>query len=94
MDAINREHGRGMIRLASTSPFTLRACRTWHLRSEHCSPRYTTRWNELPVIQAVKLSAKMEIAAADNAATCEVPREGKDPVSNGVPFRVSYQRKS
>lgn len=52
MDAINRTHGRGSIRLASTSPFNLSPCRTWHLRSEHRSPRYTTRWDELPIVSA------------------------------------------
>jgi len=52
MDKINREHGRGTIRLASSSPQTLNACRTWHLRLEHCSPRYTTRWDELPIALA------------------------------------------
>jgi len=52
MDKINGEHGRGTIRLASCSPQTLNACRTWHLRSEHCSPRYTTQWDELPLALA------------------------------------------
>lgn len=52
MDQINDLHGRGMIRLASASPFTLSPCRTWHLRSEHRSPRYTTRWEELPTAVA------------------------------------------
>lgn len=50
MDEINRNHGRGTVRLGSTSPFTLSPSRTWHLRSEHRSPRYTTRWDELPVV--------------------------------------------
>jgi DNA polymerase V len=52
MDAINRKHGRGTIRLASIAPFGLAPCRTWHLRSEHRSPRYTTRWDELPIVSA------------------------------------------
>jgi DNA polymerase V len=52
MDDINIRHGRGTIRLASTSPFTLSPCRTWHLRSDHRSPRYTTRWKELPTARA------------------------------------------
>jgi len=52
MDAINRAQGRGTIRLASSSPFGLNPCRTWHLRSEHRSPRYTTRWDELPIVSA------------------------------------------
>jgi DNA polymerase V len=49
MDQINRDHGRGTIRLASASSMTLNAGRTWHLRSDHRSPRYTTRWDELPI---------------------------------------------
>jgi len=52
MDRINLEHGRGTIRLASASPVALNPCRTWHLRSDHRSPRYTTRWDELPVVSA------------------------------------------
>jgi hypothetical protein len=52
VDRINQEHGRGTIRLASASPVALNPCRTWHLRSDHRSPRYTTRWEELPTIMA------------------------------------------
>lgn len=52
MDTINREHGRGSIRLASASALVLGACRTWHMRSELRSPRYTTRWDELPIAVA------------------------------------------
>ena len=54
LDRVNRDHGAGTLRLASASPFQLRPCRTWHLRSDHCSPRYTTRWDELPIAQAIK----------------------------------------
>ncbi|HEY0009027.1 MAG TPA: Y-family DNA polymerase [Tepidisphaeraceae bacterium] len=53
IDGINKLYGHGTIRLASTSPFTLSPCRTWHLRSDHRSSRYTTRWDELPVARAV-----------------------------------------
>ena len=52
VDQVNREHGAGMLRLAGASPFQLRPCRTWHLRSDHRSPRYTTRWEELPEVRA------------------------------------------
>jgi DNA polymerase V len=52
VDAINRRHGRGAVRLASASPVTLGPCRTCHLRSDHRSPRYTTRWDELPAARA------------------------------------------
>lgn len=54
MDQINRDHGAGRLRLASASPFRLLPCRTWHRRSDHCSPRYTTRWDELPTVRAVE----------------------------------------
>jgi DNA polymerase V len=52
VDRINGEHGRGTIRLASASPVALNPCRTWHMRSDRRSPRYTTRWEELPTIFA------------------------------------------
>ncbi|MEM1098591.1 MAG: Y-family DNA polymerase [Planctomycetota bacterium] len=52
VDRVNREHGAGRLRLAGASPFQLRPCRTWHIRSDHCSPRYTTRWDEIPLIQS------------------------------------------
>ncbi len=52
MDRINEMFGRGTIRLASASPVALNPCRTWHMRSDRRSPRYTTRWEELPVVAA------------------------------------------
>jgi len=55
IDRVNRDHGAGKLRLGSASPFQLRPCRTWHLRSDHRSPRYTTRWDELPVARAVAM---------------------------------------
>ncbi|MEM6751236.1 MAG: Y-family DNA polymerase, partial [Planctomycetota bacterium] len=48
MDRINRDHGAGALRLASASPFQLKPCRTWNMRSGHRSRRYTTNWDELP----------------------------------------------
>lgn len=52
INRVNRDHGNGKLRLASASPFTLLPCRTWHRRSDSCSPRYTTRWSELPFARA------------------------------------------
>lgn len=52
IDAINRDHGRNTIRVGSSSPFTLSACRTWHLRCDYRSPRYTTSWDDLPTANA------------------------------------------
>ena len=48
IDAINGKFGRASVRLASQG-FTA----PWDLRAEHKSPRYTTRWDELPVVQAI-----------------------------------------
>ena len=42
-DAINREHGRGAIRFAATG-----VRQAWRMNQNHRSPRYTTRWNDLP----------------------------------------------
>ncbi|WNL43925.1 DUF4113 domain-containing protein [Halomonas sp. PAMB 3264] len=42
MDQLNRKLGRGTIQLGLP-----RMGNAWKLRSEHCTPRYTTRWNEL-----------------------------------------------
>ncbi len=58
MDRINHDHGPGpgRLRLGAASPFQLEPCRTWHLRSDHRSPRYTTRWDELPVARALTIS--------------------------------------
>lgn len=52
MDRINHDWGRGTLRLASASSFAFGPGRTWHLRSDHRSPRYTTRWDELPEAHA------------------------------------------
>ena len=54
IDQINREYGRGAIRLASASAFELTPGRTvaWKGRCERRSPRYTTHWDELPIALA------------------------------------------
>jgi DNA polymerase V len=53
-DRINRDFGRGSIRIAAATPFELMPGRTvaWKGRCERRSPRYTTRWDELPVALA------------------------------------------
>lgn len=50
MDRLNREHGRGTIRIGSAAPFEFTPGRTvaWRGRCERRSPRYTTRWDEFP----------------------------------------------
>lgn len=45
LDMINHDHGHGMVR-SGVSGFTQR----WAMRNENRSPRYTTRWDELPVV--------------------------------------------
>lgn len=60
IDRVNRAHGNGALRLASASPFTLLPCRTWHRRTENCSPRYRTRWGELPVATAAHLARHLK----------------------------------
>ena len=46
VDQLNRELGRGTIQLGLP-----RAGNAWGLRSEHRTPRYTTRWEELPQVR-------------------------------------------
>jgi len=54
LDRINHDHGRGTIRIGAAAPFELMPGRTvaWKGRCERRSPRYTTRWEELPVALA------------------------------------------
>lgn len=46
MDAINTQFGRDALRMGASG-----IDRRWAMRSENVSPRYTTRWDELPVAQ-------------------------------------------
>lgn len=46
VDSINRDYGRGTIRSAVSG-----VAQRWVMRSENRSPRYTTRWDELPFVQ-------------------------------------------
>lgn len=46
VDKLNRELGRGTIQLGLP-----RAGNAWTLRAEHRTPRYTTRWEELPAVR-------------------------------------------
>lgn len=48
VDEINRRYGSGTIGTAAAG---IRGKRTWTMKSEHRSPRYTTEWTELPVIR-------------------------------------------
>ena len=44
LDAINQRYGQQMLRLGSESQ------QRWYMHQEHLSPRYTTQWNELPLV--------------------------------------------
>lgn len=44
LDKLNREHGKNTVRLGVP-----RKQNAWELRCEHRTPRYTTKWNELPI---------------------------------------------
>ena len=46
LDAINRRYGRGAAFLASAG-----RGQDWPMRQQYCSPAYTTRWHDLPVIR-------------------------------------------
>lgn len=45
MDAINNRYGRETIQLASSG-----VRKKWQVKAEKLSPRYTTDWNELPIV--------------------------------------------
>jgi DNA polymerase V len=54
MDALNRRFGRGAVRIGCTT--TARAGDTgaasWSVRQDRRTPRYTTRWDEMPVVRS------------------------------------------
>jgi DNA polymerase V len=49
MDRLNATLGRDTVRLLSAGPKVA----AWKLRAEHRSPRWTTRWDELPRVRAI-----------------------------------------
>jgi DNA polymerase V len=48
IDALNKRYGSGTIRFASEG-----MRQEWKMRSDMRSPRYTTNWNELPIVKAI-----------------------------------------
>ncbi len=48
VDGLNAYLGRDTIRILSQGPIAA----GWKLRAEHRSPRWTTRWEELPKVRA------------------------------------------
>ncbi|HEY9826948.1 MAG TPA: Y-family DNA polymerase [Stenomitos sp.] len=47
IDSINQQFGKGAIRFAAAG-----LKQTWSMKQERRSPRYTTRWDELPQVKA------------------------------------------
>lgn len=47
VDRVNRKHGKHMIGFAATG-----LSQTWQMKRQKCSPRYTTKWQELMVVKA------------------------------------------
>lgn len=47
LDQVNTRWGRGTLRLAREG-----FVQPWAMRQDHCSPAYTTRWDDLPVVRA------------------------------------------
>ncbi len=45
IDAVNRRLGPGAVHYANTGIH-----KSWQMRQTHRSPRYTTDWNELPLV--------------------------------------------
>jgi DNA polymerase V len=54
MDALNRRFGRGAVRIGSTTTAAASDTGTasWAVRQDRRTPRYTTRWDEMPVVRA------------------------------------------
>ena len=53
MDALNHRFGRDSVRLGSQALASNGAeVRVWAAKQERRSPRYTTRWDEMPVVRA------------------------------------------
>lgn len=53
MDALNHRFGRDSVRLGSTAAASSGAeIRVWATKQDRRSPRFTTRWDEVPVVRA------------------------------------------
>lgn len=50
LDTLNGRYGKGVVRVASAGVQVRK--RLWEMRQELRTPRYTTRWDELPVARA------------------------------------------
>ena len=53
MDTLNNRFGRDSVRIGSTTVASRNAeVAVWATKQERRSPRYTTRWDEMPVVRA------------------------------------------
>lgn len=53
MNALNDRCGRDSVRIGSTAVASTNAeVAVWATKQERRSPRYTTRWDEIPVVRA------------------------------------------
>jgi DNA polymerase V len=53
MDRLNRRYGRDSVHIGSaTAASSTGELRSWATRQERRSPRYTTRWAEMPIVRA------------------------------------------
>jgi DNA polymerase V len=53
MDTLNRRFGRDAVRIGTqTLASSRQETRSWAIRQERRTPRYTTRWEEMPVVRA------------------------------------------
>lgn len=50
LDAVNRRYGRGTLAIASAGG--TKPTQSWGMRQERRTPRYTTRWAEMPIVRA------------------------------------------
>jgi DNA polymerase V len=53
MDVLNRRFGRDSVRIGSATVASHDAeVRSWATKQERRAPRFTTRWEEMPVVRA------------------------------------------
>lgn len=52
IDRLNRRYGRDAVHIASAAAGPGKRSRTWSTRQDRRSPRYTTRWAEMPIVRA------------------------------------------
>ena len=61
LDSVNDQWGAGTLAYASSG-----LAPSWKTQSHHCSPAYTTDWNELPVVNAERRNTTIELLPASS----------------------------